>query len=700
MASPPLRFGGPSLRLGLPALLALALASPLAAQETSAEEAWGPSAGRVLWLRADRGVSRSLSNLVGTWRDEQNQQVLVNPRGGTQPLWRAAAVHGEPALHFDGNDWLAGDGMPGGSCTQVLVCQLDEPVFAGDHVGLMHTTSGSDLEFAGFNRARCRRGSTTATSSVIVQAGRPVILVASYDAVTGALRIHQDGVPVAQAACGRLPLGGAGLSVGGDGLAGGLRGLVAEVMVYDRVLAGVELDLLHDYLRARYASGSAPSVRFSQAPQPGALLPRSEAGSATARFTGELSGGTWDTLVLETRRDGAPFAVASQPLSYAGGRAGFSIASELHTGLHDWSLSLRVADAGGSRLLEVVPNVVVGDVWLVNGQSNAVAADYHAEHSANAENSSHWVRSFGSSVAGPESLQDLHWALAEGEDIYEHGAVGAWALRLGYLLQRDQGVPVCLINGAFGGSALIQHLRNDQKPEDLSTIYGRLLQRTAAAGVQSSVRGMLWYQGEADAQFPLDWARQWELLQGAWSLDYPALERVYVLQLRDDCSAGGRELREIQRGLGAPGSRLAVMSTTAVPFHDGCHFRYAGYREIGDRLARVVGRDCYGSLDTQEIDAPNVIEASWDDPAHSRIRLKFQDPDDQLTFQPGAELDFLTEDDVAVLGGTVDGGSVVLQLAATSSTARIHYDGHPLDGPWLINSRGVGALAFANLPVR
>jgi hypothetical protein len=309
------------------------------------------------------------------------------------------------------------------------------------------------------------------------------------------------------------------------------------------------------------------------------------------------------------------------------------------------------------------------------------------------------VRSFGSSSRGPDADSDRHWDEADGDGIYSHCTVGAWGLRLGAQLVQLYAMPIALINGGAASSSIALHQRDDVYPDDPATIYGRLLRRTAAAGVQDRVRGMLWYQGEADASTPAVWRGQWLNLRQAWALDYPALSQIYLFQIRDDCSGDGRELREIQRELIDTSLDTCVMSTTAVPSHDGCHFWYAGYRELGDRLARVLGRDFYGSIDTEEIDPPNLQDAVWYDSAHTQVLLTFRDTNDHLIFDPGAELSFSTDDDVAIQGGLVAGNTVLLQLAGPSNATTISYDGHAFDGPWLQNLRGVGALTFCNVAI-
>ncbi|MEO6708809.1 MAG: sialate O-acetylesterase, partial [Planctomycetota bacterium] len=542
-------------------------------------------------------------------------------------------------------------------------------------------------------------GTDFVTSTLSVPIGTPIVLVETYDETTGDCVLYQDGVQVGAGHDGLHGNGDSDILLGSWGTGHGLAGTIAELMAYDHVLSPVELSELHLYLLRRYHGDPPPIVQLDVLPRPGQIFQRDSSDSAAVVFAGSVTGQAWTDLRLVITRDGVPFDASQQTLSFVNGSAPFQFTRPLQAGTSDYECSLYAIRGPEQRLVACIGKLAVGDIWLINGQSNAVAADYFYERLANAECQSPWVRSFGTSAVDGEADFDLHWDIAEGEDIYSHASVGAWGLRLGSLLQQRYGMPVALINGAVGGSSIAILQRDSRSPLNLRTHYGRLLYRARAAGVQDSVRGMLWYQGEADSQFASAWRSKWQSLRRSWHIDYPALNQIYLFQIRDNCSGNGNSVREIQRELIDDSVDTYVMSTTAAPFHDGCHFYYAGYRELGDRLARVIGRDAYGSSDTQEIDPPNVLDAVWNDSQHTQILMTFRDPDDVLIFEPGAEANFAMDEEIAIQSGTVSGNTVLLQLASSSVATTISYDGHPGDGPWLKNARGVGALTFFDIVI-
>ena len=228
--------------------------------------------------------------------------------------------------------------------------------------------------------------------------------------------------------------------------------------------------------------------------------------------------------------------------------------------------------------------------------------------------------------------------MAEGLFFYDHGSIGSWGLRIGEHLVADYQVPVAFINGAVGGTAISLHLRNDADPMNLNTIYGRLLFRAEEAGVRDSARAMFWYQGESDGEFATRYEGEFATLYQSWLEDYPSLEKKYVVQIRKGCGVALSGVREVLRRLPESYADIEVMSTTALPGHDGCHYFYEGYRELGDRVARLVARDFYGSTDVIDIEAPNIVSAQFIDPLV--LELTFENDQDTLVWGSGSHAFF------------------------------------------------------------
>ncbi len=436
------------------------------------------------------------------------------------------------------------------------------------------------------------------------------------------------------------------------------------------------------------------AVEFTEHPVNGQLYPRDANSHAEVQVSGWVTQSGWQRILVVAERDGAPYSAQAQQLFYSGGRASFGFRVAIRAELHAYSFRAVLIQGLQRQLVASADDVVAGDAFLIEGQSNAVAWDAYGEDLANLEQSP-WVRSFGTSSAKFwAAAGDKNWYQADGQTALDKGSIGAWGLHMGRLLVDRTRIPVVILNGAVGATAIQFHMRNDNNPADVHSMYGRLLTRARNAGVADSVRAILWHQGESDGSNAENYANKFPQLHSDWLEDYPAVEQIYMFQVREGCAKPSIELREVQRSLKDHIAPLQVMSTTAAPSHDGCHFHYAGYQEFGNRIARLIGRDLYGSGMTQDIDAPDLDTAAFTDPQHNEILLTFRDPDDTLYFDPGAADDFELDDGVQVQNGTVIGNTILLKLSGTSRSRSIAYLGHQLDGPWITNARGIGALTF------
>jgi len=435
-------------------------------------------------------------------------------------------------------------------------------------------------------------------------------------------------------------------------------------------------------------------------PDDGQFLPRDDSGVALVAVEGTLSfldsQHRTDVTVELTITSGDWVDRSVQRVGVeAPGDAPFSFTNELRASLHPYDFLLEVVDRGGRTEIGRADGVLVGDVYLIQGQSNAVALDYQSENRANAELQRPWIRSFGSASTNPNVVaNDLDWYLAEGEAGNDSGTVGSWALRMAQLLSERFGVPIALLNGAVGGTAISYHLRDDSAPEDLDTNYGRLLFRARQAELADAARGMIWYQGESDGTDYTGWFLSFLDLYADWREDFPGLEEIYVFQIRNSCGFATQDVQSVQRLLPDFLPDVSVIATTATPGHDFCHFFYRGYFELGTQIARIMARDLYGVADPGDIDSPSLERAFYSTPERDEVTLVMSDADDTLIVDPGAENDFVLSDGTDVVGAIAEGNQIVLTLEEPSDAGLVWYRAHAFDGPWVTNARGNGILVF------
>ncbi|MCE9561393.1 MAG: DUF2341 domain-containing protein [Planctomycetes bacterium] len=386
----------------------------------------------------------------------------------------------------------------------------------------------------------------------------------------------------------------------------------------------------------------------------------------------------------------------------------YALSVKLKPGLIKYKVEFGSKTGDRETVLHTVGNLVCGDVYLINGQSNAVATDFGKDDPAFR---SEWIRTFGSMSGSPKGVALWGNAVHRSRDA-EKLQIGYWGMELGRRLVESHKIPICLINGAVGGTRIDQHQRNAADPEDMTTIYGRLLWRTKQAKLTHGVRGVLWHQGENDqgadgptGGFGWETYRQYFIeLAAAWKQDYPNIQHYYVFQIwPKSCSMGingsDNRLREVQRNLPTAFSKMSIMSTLGIDPPGGCHFPAAGYAEFARLICPLVERDNYGKAPATSITPANLKRVAFTSDKRDEIVLEFDQPvkwDNGLTSQF-----YLDGVKGKVVSGALTGNSVTLKLTTTSAAKTITY----LDSSsWsqsnlLRGENGIAALTFCEVPI-
>jgi len=273
-------------------------------------------------------------------------------------------------------------------------------------------------------------------------------------------------------------------------------------------------------------------------------------------------------------------------------------------------------------------------------------------------------------------------------------------------------VPVCVINGAVGGTRIDTHQRSPADPTDVTSIYGRLLWRVREAKLTHGIRAVLWHQGENDqgADGPTGgygfetYQKYFVNMAAGWKTDYPNVRHYYAFQIwPKSCSMGvngsDNRLREVQRNLPRLFSNLSVMSTLGVRPPGGCHFPLEGYAEFARLIGPLLERDLYGVQPATSITAPDLRRASFTTASRDELALEFDQP---VAWDAKLAGEF-TLDGVKgqVASGAVRGNTLTLKLRAPSNAKTLTY----LDSAtWsqdrlLLGANGLAALTFCEVPL-
>ena len=440
-------------------------------------------------------------------------------------------------------------------------------------------------------------------------------------------------------------------------------------------------------------------------PEDGQFYARDDKNEGTLHCNGTLTDKA-DAVILKVFADDKPFGEPSQK---PGADKSYAFAVKLKPGLVKYRVELVAKTGPAEKVLHKAENLVCGDAYIIQGQSNAVATDFGKDDPAFR---SDWVRTFGTMSGNAKGFAGWGNAVHRSRDA-EKLQIGYWGMELGRRLVESHKVPVCFINGAVGGTRIDQHQRNAADPEDLTTIYGRLLWRTKQAKLTHGVRGVLWHQGENDqgadgptGGYGYETYRQFFIdLAAAWKTDFPNVKHYYVFQIWPKSCAMGingsdNRLREVQRNLPTAFSNLSVMSTLGIDPPGGCHFPAAGYAEFARLICPLVERDFYGKVPTTSITPPNLKRVFFSGEKKDELVLEFDQPVKWDVALAGQF--YLDGQKGKVASGSVTGSVLTLKLGGQSDAKTVTY----LDSAaWsqkalLVGANGIAALTFCEVPIQ
>ncbi len=436
------------------------------------------------------------------------------------------------------------------------------------------------------------------------------------------------------------------------------------------------------------------------------FIPRDEKDEGTIHWTGALKEKA-DSVFLRVY---AGDKLQQEKTQKLGDGNRFALSARIKAGLVKYKVELGSKKGGRETVLHTADNLVCGDAYLINGQSNAVATDVGKD---DPPYTSDWIRTFGSMAGDPAGARNRKWGNAVCRDRKGgESQVGYWGLELARRLVESQKVPICVLNGAVGGTRIDQHQRNASDPEDARTIYGRLLWRVREAKLTHGIRAVIWHQGENDqgADGPTG-GYGWETyrdyfidLSAGWKQDYPNVQRYYLFQIWPRaCSMGvngsDNALREVQRTLPRYYSNMGIMSTLGIKPPGGCHFPLAGYGEFARLLCPLVERDIYGKAFDRSVTPPDLKRACFTSGKRDELALEF---DQEVKWSPALAGQFHLDGKAGdVASGSVAGNVLTLKLKAGSKATKVAY----LDSrAWseknlLEGANGIAALTFWNVPI-
>ena len=451
-------------------------------------------------------------------------------------------------------------------------------------------------------------------------------------------------------------------------------------------------------------------------PEDGQFYARDDKGLGTLYYNGTLTDAA-DSVFLKLYANDT--LIKTETAKPAADKS-YALSTQLKPGLIQYKVEFGTKAGGKETVLQTVNDLVCGDAYIIDGQSNALATDT-AEQSPPETNQ--WIRSYGrpseDKTAAAVNLWCYPvWKAQKGEK----AELGWWGMELAKRLVESQKVPVFILNAAAGGTRIDQHLPNSTNRRDTSganawanpyKLYGSLLTRVEGAKLTHGIRAILWHQGENDQGSAgptggYGWETYHELFKemaAAWKTDFPNVKNYYVFQIwPNSCGMGGSigsgdMLREKQRTLPYLFSNMSILSTLGVRPPGGCHYPLEGWAEFARMVQPIIERDHYGLKPTKPITAANLRKATY--ATQDTIALEFDQP---VVWADGLAGQFYLDGEKdKVASGSVTGNVLTLTLKGkeASTAQRITY---LKETAWsqdtlLLGANGLAALTFCEVPI-
>jgi sialate O-acetylesterase len=350
-----------------------------------------------------------------------------------------------------------------------------------------------------------------------------------------------------------------------------------------------------------------------------------------------------------------------------------------------YTIELRLTAGGAERGFLRFEEVLVGDLWVLAGQSNMVGRAQLAPR----QETHPLVK-----VLAP----DGEWRTAR-DPLHEHrhyrpGEKHGAGLGLAFAKEmvRRTGVPVGLIPVAVGGTSLEQW-NPDHKAQGRQSLYGNMLSRFQVAG--GRVTGMLWYQGEADTrtkELGPTYGERFARFVASARADFGQPELpVYFAQLARYGAEPGEgykawdEVQEAQRLAESQIAHSGAVATVDLDLGDPIHLDRPSLERLGLRFARRV-------LDGP---GPRLESAAW--LSRSKLRIQLSGVRGTLDAGPRATGFSLSAADgsprLLLFRATADRSAIVFDVAESREDEPLFlWYGRGLDPPAFVRDSHDNAL--------
>ena len=401
------------------------------------------------------------------------------------------------------------------------------------------------------------------------------------------------------------------------------------------------------------APASTDSIKLAAGLADYQVLQRDDRGLGTAPISGSAPARLNNRYVeAKVSKDGTevlPWSVVGQV------RAGkwSGTLSNIPTG-GPYQIDLRVSLGQNQIVSAPLGNILVGDLWVLAGQSNmegvgnltAVPQPIGAVHSFDmndvwgiAKDPLHALRSAADRVHWAKNNDGQQERLT-GEALDQYTAnrkKGAGpGLPFAISMYQRTGIPVGLVPCAHGGTSMDQ-CDPAKKGDAGDSLYGATIRRIQAVG--GKIKGILWYQGEAEASAKLAQVFQakFENLIQSFRADTGQADLpFYYAQIGLHVSNSAAQLewnavQEAQRLVELKAPHTGMVAAIDVSLDDQIHVSTGDQMRVGRRLAALAAHDLYAESAKENAAVkrgPRPESAKY---LNHIIRVTFNEVNGQLT---------------------------------------------------------------------
>lgn len=313
-----------------------------------------------------------------------------------------------------------------------------------------------------------------------------------------------------------------------------------------------------------------------------------------------------------------------------------------------YKVSFRVLDAAGAPVEEAsISDVLVGDLWVLAGQSNMQG---WGNRNGTEEAEDPLVHVYAMNDTWRMAKDPLH-VLEESHDTVhasppdeqtrQQQVTDALArpkgtglgMTFAKELARRTGRPIGLVACAHGGTSMDQW-SPAARDQGGASLYGSMFRRVIACG--GHVKGVLWYQGESDAnpELCVVFKDKFTALIAAMRSDFvdPELPVIYA-QLSRFVHAGleyksWNTVQTTQLALESAIPRVWMAAAVDLPTDDPIHVGTEGLKTLGKRMASLAETAVYGGKTGIGPRFASIARAAT--PFGATIRVTFTSPNGPL----------------------------------------------------------------------